>query len=404
MGVLHTEMVLALVLLLVPPHASAAWGNWWRVTHLQPLSADAAVAQQAAAVTERVRLTPSDNLQVALTAHPAGTTFVLAPGQYRLDGRTPGQIGLQLRPNTTLVSEEPRSAVLSGSRLVSPYQHAGKWVVDGLNGLYNQSLGVCDPFHPACNLSQELFHNGARIKRLQSPADLGDEVNAWALDYATGIAILGFDPTGAPLEISTVMTAVSGNCLGGPCTGINVSGLVLEHFANPAQIMPTEGADIVENCEVRFCHGTGIGSRVMARNYVHHMGELGLGRDGGKTHSVVEGNIVVANTQAGFDCGWECGGAKFVAPSPTGSLMVRDNVFAHNLGVGLWTDCDSVNVVIEGNTILNNTGSGIRHEISFGALIRNNHVEGNCRGDLGHPWRGGIDHPNFGACEYSSIS
>ena len=43
---------------------------------------------------------------------------------------------------------------------------------------------------------------------------------------------------------------------------------MLEHFANPAQIMPTEGAEVVEGCEVRFCHGTGIGSRVMLRNYV----------------------------------------------------------------------------------------------------------------------------------------
>ncbi len=298
-----TSLGLLLALLSIArPRDTVAWGSWSHVAHLQPqlpapahVFPDSALAQQHPGHAPVIRLGPTENLQAALVAHPAGTTFVLAAGMYRLDGETNMQMGLQLRPNTTLVSEEPRRAVLSGSRLVSAQQQhvGGEWTINGLYGLYNQSLGVCDPFHPACNLSQELFHNGTRIKRLQSPADIsgGDEVFAWALDYATGIATLGFNPAGAPLEVSVVMTAVSGNCLGGPCVGINVSGLVFEHFANPAQIMPTEGAEIVEGCEVRSCHGTGIGSRVMARNYVHHNGELGLGRDGGCTHSLTRTSL-----------------------------------------------------------------------------------------------------------------
>ena len=52
---------------------------------------------------------------------------------------------------------------------------------------------------------------------------------------------------------------------------------------------------------------------------------------------------------------------------------------------------------------MNNSGPGIFHEISFGATITNNHVEGNCAGAaLPGPWGPG---PNVGAyCGGISLS
>jgi parallel beta-helix repeat protein len=49
----------------------------------------------------------------------------------------------------------------------------------------------------------------------------------------------------------------------------------------------------------------------------------------------------------------------------------------HNVGPGLWTDVDNINTVFEKNVVEDNTGTGIFHEISYDAIIRNNQVRRN---------------------------
>src|SRR5208337_1042989 len=48
-----------------------------------------------------------------------------------------------------------------------------------------------------------------------------------------------------------------------------------------------------------------------------------------------------------------------------------------NQGAGLWTDGNNEGTLYENNTVVNNLGSGIGHEISYRAIIRNNTVKGN---------------------------
>ncbi len=83
---------------------------------------------------------------------------------------------------------------------------------------------------------------------------------------------------------------------------------------------------------------------------------------------------VARNNYAGFDPGWEAGGAKFFLSR---DLIVRDNYVHDNDGPGLWTDIDNVDVIYEGNVVVDNAYQGIHHEISFGAVIRRNVVERN---------------------------
>jgi parallel beta-helix repeat protein len=59
------------------------------------------------------------------------------------------------------------------------------------------------------------------------------------------------------------------------------------------------------------------------------------------------------------------------------NLVVRDNYSHDNQGPGLWTDGNNVNTLYEGNRVENNTGPGIKHEVSCDAVIRNNTVIGN---------------------------
>ena len=57
-----------------------------------------------------------------------------------------------------------------------------------------------------------------------------------------------------------------------------------------------------------------------------------------------------------------------------------------NNGLGLWCDIDCRNVVYEENLVENNQYSGIFHEISFKAVIRNNVLRNNGSGDRGWFW------------------
>jgi len=51
---------------------------------------------------------------------------------------------------------------------------------------------------------------------------------------------------------------------------------------------------------------------------------------------------------------------------------------------------DNINVVIENNKVFNNDGEGIKHEISYKALIKSNFVAGNGKGKFDWLWGGQI--------------
>ena len=70
----------------------------------------------------------------------------------------------------------------------------------------------------------------------------------------------------------------------------------------------------------------------------------------------------------------ESSGTKF---AQTEGLVLRNNYVHHNEGNGLWVDINNLNALIEGNRVIGNTRSGIFFEISCGAVIRNNYLEGN---------------------------
>src|SRR5262249_21042575 len=114
----------------------------------------------------------------------------------------------------------------------------------------------------------------------------------------------------------------------------------------------------------------------------HHNGQKGIGGDG--QNVLVQANDISFNNWAGYDPAWEAGGAKFAQMS---GLTIRGNSVHDNAGPGLWCDIDCINVLIESNTIVNNTaGSGIQYEISYAATIRYNLVRNNWMGTSSWLW------------------
>jgi parallel beta-helix repeat protein len=150
---------------------------------------------------------------------------------------------------------------------------------------------------------------------------------------------------------------------------------------------------------VRWNHGAGIGmdSNTAARNnYVHH--NCGFGFVGAGIGVVVESNeisynnIMAGKTDAvcGYDHYWGAGGSKWVY---TTNLIVRGNFAHHNHGPGLWTDINNIYTLYENNIAEDNFRSGIYHEISYDAIIRNNTLRRNGT-EHAYPWwttGGGIE-------------
>jgi parallel beta-helix repeat protein len=165
----------------------------------------------------------------------------------------------------------------------------------------------------------------------------------------------------------------------GNANNVTIRGLIIEKYANPAQSGAINGSGTgwtISGNEVRYNWGGGInlkgGYRVVGNN-VHHNRQIGL--KGGGAGILIENNEIAFNNYRGdYDMSWEAGGTKFIS---TTDLVVRGNYVHDNHGHGLWSDGNNHGTLYENNTVINNYGSGIFHEISFGAVIRNNRVEGN---------------------------
>jgi parallel beta-helix repeat protein len=165
----------------------------------------------------------------------------------------------------------------------------------------------------------------------------------------------------------------------GHAPNVTICGFVIEKYANPAQLGAINGGGsdwaIIGN-EVRHNWGAGItindGFQVIA-NSIHHNFQIGI--KGGGEGILIEGNEIAFNNHRDeYSMSWESGGSKFLR---TTDLVVRGNYVHDNHGHGLWTDYDNIDTLYENNVVVNNYGSGIFHEISYDAVIRNNRLEGN---------------------------
>ena len=137
--------------------------------------------------------------------------------------------------------------------------------------------------------------------------------------------------------------------------------------------------DKVDHSTIRWNHGDGLQdcpkvvySELRANGKDGYVFGGSIGNSQGPY--LFDHNTVADNNYAGFDPGWEAGGAKFMQMA---HLTVTNNIVTGNDGVGLWTDWGNQFVTYDSNTIANNTSSGIFHEASYDATISNNTLTAN---------------------------
>ena len=341
------------------------------VTLLAGLAAMMPLSLGAATPTDVVVISPGQDIQPVVDAHLPGTSYLLRPGTHRLQSIQPkdgdsftGQFG----------------ALMSGAVELEGFaQRGGYWLTPAPRASAAPTGRCAQDRHGSntdiCTYLEDLFIDSKPLRRVGALDALGP--GAWYFDYEQSAVYLGDDPRGRKVELSVARRAFYG-----AARNVIISGLIVEKYASPAQSGAIQGdagsAWTIRHNEIRLNHGAGIRTGAAMRivdNRIHHNGQIGLVGQGDNIQIV--GNILSHNNYAGFSPSWEAGGAKLVK---TTNLVVRGNCVHNNDGTGLWTDISNMNSLYEGNRVFANAGEGIHHEISYDAVIRGNTVFDNGHG------------------------
>ncbi len=213
-----------------------------------------------------VAIFPGEDIQARVNATPPGTTFLLKSGLHRMQSIVP-------RSGDAFTGEA--GTVLSGARLLTTFTRSGPyWIATNQTHQGQMGEAPCRSGYPRCNYPEDLFVNDVPLLHVATVTNLGP--GKWHFDYAANQIYMGDDPAGKKVELS-----VTPRAFGGTGTNVTIRNLTIEKYNNPTQEGTVELGTgwIIENCEVRWNHFTGIatGPRSIARrNYVHHNGCFGF--------------------------------------------------------------------------------------------------------------------------------
>ena len=346
-----------------------------------------------------ITVTAAEDPQRVIDAHPPGTTFCLSAGTHRL------QRPLVPKRGDALVGRQ--GAVLSGSRVLTGWQKDGKaWSATGFLPAAPGTHGECAASAPTCTYTQDVFVDKRRLVRVTSRSAV--TAGTVYADYRTGTITIGTDPRSHLVE-----QAVAPGLIRATVDDVTIANLVLEEAANQAQTGAVESREVTRSTgggtgwrilhnDLRLNHGVGVGfsaGSTVAGNVIHHQGQLGFGAHG--NGSVITNNEIAFNGAAGYSPEWEAGGSK--------SWMTRHETLTHNYvhdnkGAGLWADGGNIDTTYEYNKIAGNWGAGIKHEISYDAIIEHNEISGNGRRHKGWAWDAGIEIQSSGGTKLIEIA
>ena len=316
----------------------------------------------SAVAGQTVAVNPTDDLQTLVNEYPQSTSFSLAPGTYRLQSVLP-------RSGDSFVGQA--GAILSGAALLTTFSQNGSVWTAAVEVTQAPSYrGTCNSTSPACAYPEDLFFDNTPKTRVADLSVVGP--GSWYLDYSSGTVYMGDDPSSHTVEISLLPFAFSGGA-----HSVTINNLIIEKYACQAGSGAVDGESggsswTVENSEIRYNHGMGIGTgngMYVNNNNIHHNGELGMGGSGSNIQ--VTNNQFSYNNYAGYSVSWEAGGAKFTSAT---DLTVENNSASNNNGPGVWIDENCQNVSYSGNQSTGNQVAGILFELSSGATITNNAI------------------------------
>lgn len=315
-----------------------------------------------------ISLSPSDDMRSQVAHAGKGASFALEPGSYRITS--------PIEPKTGQRFFGEGKAVLTGAKPI-----VTSWRRDPRTRCWearvqlprSQPAGRCTS-GDACTYNDDLFFDGARLRRVTSTDELGS--GRFFIDYDRQRILIGADPRGHDVEVAAVPEAFTGTA-----SHVTINGFTIQGFATPAGRDGAISAEMgsgwtVSDNLIRLNHSRGVslGPRIsLLRNKIVDNGMLGAG--GGPRGGLIRGNLIAYNNALRFECGVACGGIK--SGGDGSHARYEANVVRANFGPGLWCDVDCRNVTYTSNRIVDNMGAGIQYEISCDGLIADNLVRGN---------------------------
>ena len=342
-----------------------------------------------------VDIHPGADIPTIVSNNPAGTTFLIYPGLYRLQKPIRALDGDRFIGQTACAPPKTSCpAILSGSEQLTSFQYDGTYysVADQTQqGEVNITTMQCEPelpayptAYPGCMYPEDLFFDGVPLVHVTALSNVVS--GTWYFDYTNHIIYFHDNPAGHMVETSVVPSAFSL----GPANNLTIEYLTVEEFAAPIlkgaiQGTPggatTTGANwVVENNEIRLNHGAGVGINYgwqILNNYIHTNGNLGIAGGTSNTipsNALVQGNNVAFNNYAHVKPGFGAGGIK-IANSL--GVVFRGNNSHDNEGSGFHSDLATYNDLYDNNISSHNTEEGILHEISYNGTFRNNQLLNN---------------------------
>jgi Right handed beta helix region/Bacterial Ig domain len=341
------------------------------------------------ALAGTVTITPGTNIVSVVNSSPAGTTFVIAPGTYRLTAPIAPKTGDIFEGQTACAPPTTScTAIISGAHLLTTFTHSGGYYSatgqTQQNTVYITTL-QCLPAYPACMYPEDLYFDSVPLTHVTTLAQVVS--GTFYFDYATATIYFYDNPAGHVVEASAIPAAFQSNA-----NNVTIKDLTIEKFAAPISRgaigingNPVAGQGstwIIQNNEIRLNHGDGIRYNYnfqILDNYIHTNGDLGIG-GGQVTGGLVQGNEIAYNNYAQVEPFYGAGGIKINMAT---GFVLRNNNIHDNTGSGFHADTNNINTLAEGNTISRNTEQGLFNEISYAATFRNNVLIGN-----------GYTHPN----------
>jgi parallel beta-helix repeat protein len=341
------------------------------------------------ACSAQVKLHPSDNVPKIVNSKPGGTTFVFTPGTYRLSEP------IIPKDNDKFIGESscapPASscpAIISGGVVIGSLATeeggnyaAAKQKQQGARG----NPKVCDRGWEGCYYPEDLFFDDQPQKHVDSPTLPALGPGEWWFDYTNHVIYFHDDPSGHTVETSVLNTAFAGSA-----NNVTIQYLTVKEIANmypTGAIGAAQGKDTVnqganwrvENNEITLIHGFGVRTNYgiqILNNYIHDNGQMGIGGGLGNptvpSRVLIQGNTINHNNYAHFNPGFGAGGFKVGA---TAGVVLRGNTIQNNEGSGIHFDIDGQNELVDGNTITDNIDAdGIVQEIGFGTSIFRNNI------------------------------
>ncbi len=225
--------------------------------------------------------------------------------------------------------------------------------------------------HGSGGIPEQVYKNGPSERaggQTLKRVGISPGANEFMIDTSRRV-IVGFDPTGHVIEVTTRNTCID---LGTGANDITIEGMSCLYSGSNSITGGDRLRPTITKCEVGYAHTKGIttgGSTdaTVTFNHLHHCGHLGFSNPN-TGHVIFANNHVEYCNNMLFRTGWEAGGIKI---SNCPSAAISDNHIHDNFGHGIWLDVETVTqaITIDRDRVHHNARQGIRVEATHGVTM-----------------------------------